>query len=1145
MKGTFKNITQFAVRYCLILGFLPALAQQSSVLSTGEWIELSISETAVYKLDYNYIRNVSGSSSYPDFSKIAIFGNGGGMLPESNAANYPFDLKENAIFRYDANGNGKMEEADFILFYAEGADMPVFQSNLLTHEKNIYASNNYYYLTITEGTGKSPAVQSSVSGVNYVVEQGDEVVWNESDEENPGFSGQQWLGNKLTNFNNTIGFTLSLPGLASGAPAIIRSAVAHRSTYPSTFSVRVQGADLFSHLLSPTVESQYGAYYNYNSQQQSFSPNSSSIAVQYNMTNFDPNNNAAGWIDYVEVVYKRNLALQGLSYLPFRSTASVFPGRVSQFRLTGADPAVQVWEVGTPWNVQRIEGQLNQSTYEFSLPTDNLRWFVAVQPFGTFPQPAAASPIARQNIHGIGQPELVIVTPDDFQSAAERLANFHRNESGISSAVVPLSQLYREFSSGKQDVSAIRNLLRMLRMRAASESEKPRYLCLFGSGSFDYQNRVSGSNNWVPTYQSRESQAPLSTFNTDDFFGLLDDTEGDVLSSSGTLDVAIGRLPVQSLQEAEDIVDKIIRYKTQPLTDTCKTVNQNNSWRTQLLFIADDEDGAVHLSNSELLAEFVRLNKQKYNIDKIYMDSYAQVNTAAGNRYPDATNALLNKFNSGALVMNYVGHGSIQRWAHEVLLDQSMINQLDNADKMPLLVTATCEFSRFDLPERTGGELFLVNKRGGAIGLITTTRVVYSSENKEMNNALFDNLFTEENGRNYTLGELMSRSKNEILTQSGMVNNRKFVLLGDPALTLNYPESNVVTTAINGVPLDQPHDTIKALSVVTISGEIQDDAGQLLTDFNGVIYPTVYDKITTQQSLGNDAGLSKSFKLYRNILFKGSATVENGRFSFTFKVPQDINYAIGEGRISYYAEDGLRDACGADQTGIYVGGSSEVFDPDSVGPEVKLYMGTEDFRDGGVTDLNPLLLVKLWDDQGINTTGNSVGHDLSLWVDDIPDPVVLNDFYQTALNDYQRGSVRYLLNNLQPGVHTVRVKAWDIYNNSGEAELRFLAVEGGVFEVRNLYNYPNPFSTGTRLSFETNRCCTQFSIRAEIYDMMGRMVQKIEESRFNETYRPDDLYWDGSTTGGGSVAPGQYLYRLIITDEEGRQAIQVSKLLKQ
>ena len=1147
MKGSFSYLTKRTGIYCLIVLFsLPAFAQQSSVLSTGEWYELTITQTGVYKIDYTYIQNLPGrQSSATDFNRVAVFGNGGGMLPEANSAQYPFDLQENAIYRYDANANGQFDPGDFILLYAEGPDKLMFNSGVLFHEKNIYAPVNHYYLSLTEGTGKTLSSVSSVTGTNFVVDESDELLWHEIEEENPGMSGRVWLGDKMTSFNNTLSFSRFLSGRVPGYPVVFRSAVAHKSVLSSTIRVNVQGSTLITHTLPPTAESQYSSYYNYSVLQQNFFPSDDNLSIQYALTNYDPNNNASGWIDYFEIGYKRSLTMQGQSYLPFQSLSSVFPGRVSAFRLSGVDPSLQVWETNTPWNVRRIEGTFSGSQYEFSLPTDKFRSFVAVQPFGNFPNPDAVQPIANQNIHGIGQPELVIITPDAFRDAADRLADFHRSQSGISSAVVPLSLLYREFSSGKQDIAAIRNLMRMLRERASSAAEQPRYLCLFGSGSFDYQDRVSGANNWVPTYQSRESQAPLSTFNTDDFFGLLEDAEGDVLSSSGTLDVAIGRLPVQSLQEANDIVDKIIRYKTQPLTDTCKTVYQNNSWRTQLLFIADDEDGATHLNNSELLAEYVRNNQKKYNIDKIYLDSYSQINTAAGNRYPDATNALLNKFNSGALVMNYVGHGSIQRWAHEVLLDQSMINQLDNADKMPLLVTATCEFSRFDLPERTGGELFLVNRRGGAIGLITTTRVVYSSENKEMNNALFDNLFTEVNGRNYTLGELMARSKNEILNQSGMVNNRKFVLLGDPALTLNYPEANVLTTHINNVPVDQPHDTLKALSVVTISGEVQDDQGQVMTDFNGVIYPTVYDKITTQVSLGNDAGVSKSFKLYRNILFKGTSTVENGRFTFTFKVPKDINYAIGEGRIAYYAEDGLRDACGADQSGIYVGGSSDVFEPDSVGPQVKLYMGTEDFRDGGITDLSPLLLVKLWDDQGINTTGNSIGHDLSLWLDEAADPIILNDFYQTALNNYQQGSVRYLLNNLPPGMHKVRVRAWDIYNNSGEAELRFLAVEGGVFEVRSLQNYPNPFTSGTNISFQTNRCCAEFTIRTEIYDMTGRMVSSMEETRFNETYRLDDLYWNGCSQNGSPVDKGLYMYRVIVTDEDNNQAIQTGKLLKQ
>jgi hypothetical protein len=548
----------------------------------------------------------------------------------------------------------------------------------------------------------------------------------------------------------------------------------------------------------------------------------------------------------------------------------------------------------------------------------------------------------------------------------------------------------------------------------------------------------------------------------------------------------------------------------------------------------------MHLDQAEDLAGYVDTAFRRYNTDKIYFDSYSQLSTPGGQRYPDVTTDINKKVSKGALIVNYTGHGGETGWAHERVLEISDINSWKNINTMPVFVTATCEFSRFDDPERTSaGEFVFLNPNGGGIALFTTSRLSFSSTNFALNMNYYLAVFKKTDEQYPRMGDVMRLAK----TPSNP-NIRNFVLLGDPALKMAYPEFNVVTETINGNPAGSGLDTLKAYSDVNVTGYISDANGDKLTSFNGVLYPTVYDKPIDVTSLGNDPESHPTmFRIQKNLIYKGKVSVVNGEFAFNFVVPKDIAYKYGKGRISYYAQDGVTDANGVFQDFI-IGGSETTYDNDYNGPAIALYMNDTSFQIGGLTDENPILLARIVDSSGVNTTGNGIGHDIVAVLDENTDQsVILNDFYEADLNSYQSGNVRYPYSGLSDGLHTLRIKIWDIFNNSAEAYTEFVVASSGKLVLESILNFPNPFADHTTFTFQHNHPCCNLDVEIKIYDINGRLVTTLSENIATNGFNGGPIQWDGVNDSGDPVSRGIYFYKLRIQTEEGESFEKSSKLI--
>lgn len=1100
----------------------------TSALSNGDIYKIAVSESGIYKLDYDFLSKTLGINlNGLDPRTIKLYGNGGGMLSEVAGQERIDDLAENAI-QIVGEDDGKFDPQDYILFYGQQADEWYFDvgSRTFSSRKNIYDDKTYYFLKISSGNGLRITTQESLPSGAYTTTTFDDY-WHKEDEkvnlldqfESGEGSGKRWYGDQ---FKNATEYSYShvFPNIVIGDTVKIASRLASRARQATTFSISTNSNQSFtstrmslgSASFTRPTEEQYAAIGTLTG---AFPAQSDNISLTVRYTGGD------GWLDFITLTARRKLQLTG-GQLIFRDTRSL-DFATATFQLSNATATTAIWEVTNPLQPKLQNVRRSGSGLDFSVTSSVLKEFVAFESSQAL-KPEAVGKVENQNLHGLDGLDMVILFHKDFTEQAARLAEHRRTFSGLRVDTVRIDLLYNEFSSGKQDVVAIRDFAKMLYDRNPNFT----YLLLFGDGSFDYKNIKGGQNsNFIPAYETDNSEHPITAYTSDDFFALLDDGEG--VNLSGALDISVGRIPVKTNLEARQVVDKIIHYET-----SAKTLGD---WRNRLTFVADDEDGNLHLGQTDKIADKSHTLYPAFNQEKVYFDAFPQVSTSGGEGFPLATEALDKGIFKGTLAVNYLGHGGSKGWAQERVLDKDRgdIRNWSNYDKLPVFITATCSFAGFDDRNQvTAGEEVLLNPRGGGIALFTTVRAVYAHQNEALVRSVFDTMFYKINGERPALGDILRIAKN----RSGAGNNsnsRKFLLLGDPAVQLALPQYDVVTTRINGRDIAAAgQDTLRALQKVTIEGEVRGTNGQLLTDFNGELFPTLFDKAVTYTTLGQDPGSNpQNFTLQKNTIFKGRASVQNGRFSFTFVVPKDINYSFGTGKISYYAADGntMADAAGVFEN-IIIGGTDANTLADDKGPEVDVYMNSEEFVFGSITNENPTLLVKLADDNGINIAGNSIGHDLEgILNEDTQKTILLNDFYQAELDDYTKGTVRYPLSGLEPGRYQVRVRAWDVANNSSEGYTEFVVAPSADVALRHVLNYPNPFVNSTCFQFEHNLGEQELDVLIHIYTISGRLVKSLEQRVLSDGFivaRNNCIEWDGTDDFGDQLARGVYLYRVKI-----------------
>lgn len=1114
--------------FLIFLGIGTSLHGGNSVLSSGTWYKLSISSTGMYQITYSDLVSMGVDISNIDPRNIRIFHNGGGVLPKLNKSQYPDDLAEIPIF-VAGESDGVFNQGDYILFYARGPVVWKYfpAKNYYGHINNPYTDYTYVFLTIGEEQGKRIDTMEEIQTADVVVNEFIDAKLYDFDDVNLNNMGCTWYSEA---FDITLqrNYEFSFSNINLSREVKMRSATASKNTSTASFSYKYNNKVILEKKFSPQSTSQTVFANSDTTSIASFKATSGTINI--NLTYTRSSSSSVGWLDYISLNAWRYLKMTG-DVMSFRNPECIDKTKTYEYKLQNANSNVQVWNVTDPVEPQKMPASLSSSTLSFKVRGHANSEFIAFNG-NSFKKATFVETVKNQNLHAIKNVDYLIITHPKFQSFAERLKEIHSNIDTFAIEIVQPRQIYNEFSCGAQDIAGIRNFIKMLYNNNGSDEEHSlKYVLLFGDASYDYKNPDVC---FIPSWES-ECAWSLSSIVSDDFFACLDDTEGNMYEKS-IIDVAIGRMPVSTTEEATNVIEKIEEY----IAKNNKTMS---SWRNVVTFICDDES-PTYINTSEDISKSLPGWGGDVIVDKIYLDAFNQIATASGQRCPEINEAISNRIERGSLVVNYYGHGGEIGWGDERILTIDDINSWQNMPMFPLFVTSTCEFSRFDDHTRTSaGELLFTNKKGGAIAMITTARV--TSGNKQLFVRTYKEMFKLTNGEYPTMGDIYFQTKQE---KENVTSTKVYVLFGDPALRLAYPKNDVVLTKLNGKPVvrhldtSNSNDTLKALSTIELDGEVRDNFGELMENFNGEVRVMVYDKENTYRTKGDKDSPIIDFQLRNSLLFNGRAKVDSGKFHIKFILPKDINYSYGKGLISFYATNYDTDANGS-YGEVIIGGYNEAALPDVDGPEAKIFIDDTLFVSGGITNENPTFLAFIKDKNGINTTGAGIGHDITATLTGATNKTYnMNMYYDTPfdLNDY--GSITYHFYNLNEGEHHLTFKVWDIYNNSTTVSLDFTVVKSKNLIVENIFNAPNPMSSYTNFQFEHNQK-GNFDITINIYNINGQLVKTINESRYGTSTRIEPIYWNGTADNGRPLPSGIYIYNVTLTNSNNEKESKFSKLV--
>lgn len=1085
---------------------VPFAWKSTSVLSSGKWIKIKATNKGIYKISFDQLKGWGFASP----EAVGLYGNGGFMLPLLNRELQADDLLAYPVWKGKDNAN-----KDCMFFYSSGNIKLNYNltSGTLSHQQNYYSTETYFYLSdqrtplliemgaeLTESAGRQVLTYP-----NYT--------FYEKELNNLISSGSQWFDEQINmGQSKTINISLDNPDLTK--PAQFTVSAAGRSSSSSNLDVLLNGKSLVNILFGVNGTYDYARNVVKTAMATPLGNN-----IQVKLTYNAVNSVSAAWLDYIGINYQSPLNVNAdVFQFKGRGVDGAIP--ISEFLLTGSTAGTKILNVTDLHNVVEMPATFGDGQLKFKSNSSLMNDYVAFNPKGTIPVPdlVGEGDVPNQDLHATDLAEMIIVANPKFLDEANELAEFHRNTDQMTVHVVTPDVIYNEFSGGLPDPAGFRNYFRMCYDRGKQTGMNTlKYVLLLGDGSFDNRNIVGKNLNLLPTYQSDNSLSLTKSYVTDDFFVFLDENEGGV---SGIIDLGIGRIPANTNKDAQAVVDKVKSYHKQ---------ESIGNWRNMITFIADDgnlSDGftPIHMLQAEGLANFLNKTYPAFSTEKIYFDTYKRILSAGGEKYPEVTEAIKSRVKRGTLIMNYTGHANERYLADEAVLDIGIIDSWTNYDRLPLFVTATCEYSRFDANETSAGEHILFNQYGGGIGLFSTTRLVYSDANSKLNRAFFESVFQkDQQGNNLRLGDVMRMAKAAANTDDNQLN---FTLLADPALRLADPALKVMTTSIDDKNIDTVMDTIKTLSVVKVKGFVADNNGAKLTSFNGEIIPTVYDKALSVETLGNAGQRPMNYSVQNNIIYRGLASVTDGEFEFSFFVPKDISYKLDKGKILYYAYNETIDAQGYFD-GFYIGGASNTIISDAQGPVIDLFMNSNSFKDGGQVSASSVLIANISDDTGINTAGTGIGHDITAVLDgDYSNIMVLNDYFQAGKDKHTEGSIVFPLTNLEEGNHTLKIKVWDVLNNSSEMEINFVVKDN--FKIESIKCYPNPMQVQTSFVFTHNQPDESFEVTLEIFQPSGARVDMLQANVGSHGTESLPMEWNPSSRSVVMKA-GVYIYRMTVT----------------
>lgn len=1104
---------------------LSTWSQTQSVLSEGKWVKMSFVESGIYKIDWSTLRDMGFEPSEIDPRNLAIYGNPGGMLPQALSEDRTQGLIENRI-RVEGENDGVFNENDFLLFYVDEIDEVIFKAEEDEFEvkKNIYSDTIYYFLTHKNDPGLRIEEVADLGTDHLMVESHRSIISHELDLYNILSSGREWLGERLRG-GGSLNFSLEMEDVKVNTELKLHLSAMAQANVGTSLITAINGNNLGELNFESIPNSQYAI--KGNQQEEVFKINSNSLESQkldLEFT-FDPNgqNSATLYLNRFLIDFQSSSQFaQQQKFLRYTPSERMISTHIIQTENNN----VEIWNISDPTRPSFQTYSFENDQVQFGAFSHAYREWIIFDP-NELPKPEVFHSIENQNLLVPSNAELLIITHPKFYNEAQRLAQFRTSHDDMTVHVATVPEIYNEFSSGRQDITAIRDYIKL----QYDQGRKLKYVLFFGKGSFDYKQRIEENTNYVPTYESRNSIHPLLSFSSDDYFGFLEDSEGtwqESPSGDHTLDIGIGRIPAKNIDEAKTAVEKIILYQTNP--------NTFGEWRSELLFVADDGDRNIHQRDADQLATLVDTTYQNFHLNKLYLDSYEQVRTPNGESSPQAEDALIDAVNEGRLIINFTGHGAEFGWMQERILTFDLMEEWQNPFKLPFLITATCEFGRNDDPQtESGAERLMFKKSGGAIGLLTTARPVFSSTNYRLNVALYDIMLQEE--QEYPrLGDVIRFTKNNSLEGSL---NRNFILLGDPSMRLNYPEKSIEVTEING-RIPSSNDTLKALQSIQLKGLVKDGD---FTDrsFDGKVTVKLFDKAQERRTLGSD-NEPFEYKERTQLLFNGQASVKNGQFELDFIVPKNIDYTFGKGKLQLYAfsENQMQDALGS-SLDFTLGGSAEPAFNDQDGPQIQVYINDTTKQISGIYDEDLQVILKFNDSSGINISNAVIGQNPTLYVNDTL-AIDISHQYIAEIDDFTRGEAKTRLTDLPEGINSLSITARDVHGNSSTKEVSFQVKAKSSF-ISEIKTYPNPFIDETRFQIGHSLIGENLEMEVEIIKRNGQKVSQLRGAILSAE-EILEIKWNGRNQEGLKLEPGIYFYTFkIISNTSGKTDFKRGKLI--
>jgi hypothetical protein len=1092
-------------------------------LPQGDYYKITITKDGMYKINASAMPDGSNIS----ISSIQMFGNAGHMLnPNTKGAeyNYPY-VSEIAIMVEDANNNGLFDGNDYILFYGKGINSWYYKNSIrdFTFQQHLYDTENHYLLSVNGSSGKRMEKKIEPDNPTPVVRKYFINRYHfEEDKYNLLASGPDWYGYRFVDRSDSYSKSFTINNYAADAGV------------SSIFKAQVKGGAGITYPL-PSSSYRYAVNFNvnnnrlnnqlvlYNGNRKSISIGIKSDLLKNGSNSVDflyyaNKSGASAYLDWFEMLYPQTLEAAD-NYLSLFTENSGNSLRYPIKNMSGS--GILAFDVTNPIEPMIIKENLNavNGVVNLDLTASDKTRNIIIMPLSS-PAITTIGSLTKIDL-GIdllstaNAADFLIITHKDFLEQAQKIAELRSN---LKTTVVSVENIYNCFNGGVADPTAIRNFIRYVYYNW--QSPRVSYVLLFGDGQYDYRNISVSDIQRVPPFEIY-AESEINSRLTDNYYVDLNfDTDN---FKEITPSLAIGRLPVESKSDAEHMVDKLINYEKNPLQD---------GWQTSITLVADDEKVSnpndiqwIHQEQTEKIAHLREFSK--FNIKKVYLSAYPEEAGGLGRSKPAANRALIDNINQGSLIVSWIGHGSPTRWAHEDVFNMNRdLERVNNEGKLCFFAVASCDFGKFDDPHDPSFTEALIWKKGsGAIGVLSSARLVYSGQNFDFIRKFYRNLFPSGNP-SIPIGAA------KFLSTGSSINDQKYHLLCDPTMHLDVPRSQIEITKITP-------DTLRALSVVEVKGKVITD-NKTNRSFNGgavlIVNDARYDSVTTGGGL--------YYTLEGPLIFKGEVSVENGEIDGKFIVPKSIRYKNkNSGRITIYAWDSnsKENALGVRSDLLINGSNSNVSDSD--GPEIDVYFkDQEDFSSGDYINRQPTLVADIYDEHGINITGET-GHNIILQIDN-GKPFNLSGYFIYNKNSFQKGQISYPMNNLDEGTHRLQITAFDNLNNPGNESVDVQISETTDLFITDVINYPNPFRDNTKFTFQTNRSGADVTIK--IYTVSGRLIQELSGlssvSGYNEL--PDDG-WDGRDKDGDFIANGVYLYKIIIKDgNETQEVIEKMVLLK-